>query len=348
MRLIGIDCQIPSNKIFNEDIIEMVKFYSNSHYNGSLQHLEIIIRRFLKLTKINTRFWRAEKEKPIDFINQAVTRALQMSGISKKEINLVIYSGIDRGFIEPCNASFLCHALGMNAVRCFDIVDACMGWSSALQTAYAFFKADESLEYVMLLNAEFPMDKKGTILPSNFIIHEAKELGWKSPSLTLGEAASACILQRDESTTTRFVFNENSELAQLCTIPLINFEKYLADPDSILEPDMQFYANSAALLEKGMQPSCEVLQKLLEKLDYCPKIIFPHSVSEKIINQAFINMNLDLIPYTTFSEIGNVATVSIPSAITKTLLNGQIKKRDKCIAWVASAGMKFSAIELSL
>lgn len=348
MRLIGIDCQIPSNKISNEDIVEMVKFYSSTHYNGSLQKLEIVIRRFLKLTGSSTRFWRAEKEKPIELLGNAVSRSLRMAGISRQEINLVLYSGIDRGFIEPCNASFLCQALEMNNVRCFDIVDACMGWSSAVQTAHAFFKADETLEYIMLLNAEFPMDKKGTVLPYNFTISDAKELDWKSPSFTLGEAASACIFKKDDSISPQFAFIENQEFAQMCAIPLMNFEKYLTSPDLISQSEMQFYANGADLLEKGMQPSCDVLKELLDKLEYIPKIIFPHSVSEKIIQQAFSNMNLDLIPCSTFSELGNVATVSIPSAITKTLLNGGIGQGDKCIAWVASAGMKFSAIEISL
>ena len=348
MRLIGIDCQIPTNKISNEDIIEMVKFYSQPYFKGGLQKLETIIRRFLKLTGSNTRFWRAKKERPVDLLNQAVNRALRMAGIEKKEINFVIYSSIDRGFIEPSNASFLCHTLGMDNVRCFDIVDACMGWSSAVQTAHAFFRADESLDYIMLLNAEFPMDKKGTILPDNFTIKEAKELDWKSPSFTLGEAASACIFQRDNLIAPQFFFIENSEYASLCSIPLMNFEKYLIDPDQIMQGEMQFYADGATLLEKGMQSSCDVLMELLRKLDYTPSVIFPHSVSEKIIQQAFLNMNLNLKPYSTFLELGNVATTSIPSAIVKTLLNGQIKKGDRCIAWVASAGMKFSAIEVCL
>lgn len=348
MRLIGIDCQIPSNKISNEDIVEMVKFYSNSHYKGSLPKLEIVLRRFLKLTGSCTRFWRSEKEKPVDLLSQAVNRALRMAGIAKKEIKLVIYSGIDRGFIEPSNASFLCHALGMSNIRCFDIVDACMGWSSAVQTAHAFFKADESLEYIMLLNAEFPMDKKGTVLPDNFTISDAKELDWKAPSFTLGEAASACIFTRDDSVTTQFAFIENSEFAQMCSIPLINFEKYSANPDLKSQIEMQFYANGAELLEVGMQPSCDVLKELLDKIDYIPKIVFPHSVSEKIIQQALDKMSITIIPYSTFSELGNLATVSIPSAITKTLLNGHIRKGDKCISWVASAGMKFSAIEILL
>ena len=349
MRLTGIDCQIPSTKISNEDIIEMVKFYSQPHFKDGLQNLETITRRFLKLTGSSTRFWRGEKEKPVDLLSQTVNRALRMAGIEKKDINMVIYSSIDRGFIEPSNASILCHTLGINNVRCFDIVDACMGWSSAVQTAHAFFKADQSLEYIMLLNAEFPMDKKGTILPENFTIKEPKELDWKSPSFTLGEAASACIFRRDDSVTPQFHFIEDAAYAALCTIPLMNFEKYLNSPAEMAQTEMQFYADGAALLEKGMQSSCDVLKEFLNKIDYIPGIIFPHSVSAKIIQQAFENMNLsDLLPYSSFTELGNVATVSIPSAICKALLTGQVSKGERCIAWVASAGMKFAAIEIYL
>ena len=348
MRLTGIDCQIPSNKISNEDIIELVRFYSQLHYKGGLHNLETIIRRFLKLTGSNTRFWRNPQEKPIDLLDHAVNRALKMSGIGKKDINMVIYSGIDRGFIEPSNASFLCHSIGMNNIRCFDIVDACMGWSSAVQTAHAFFKADPSLEYIMLLNAEFPMDKKGTILPENYTIKELKELDWKAPSLTLGEAASACIFRRDDSITPEFQFIEDSAHAPLCSIPLMNYEKYLTSPTDDTRAEMQFYADGAALLEKGMQSSCDVLNNLLYSLDYKPEIIFPHSVSGSVIQQAIKKMNLDLKPYSTFTEIGNVATASIPSAICKAILTGIVSKGDSCIAWVASAGMKFSAIEIYL
>jgi len=348
MRLIGIDAQIPSNRIYNEDIIELVNFYSGPHYREPLQKLETTVRRFLKLTGSDTRFWRNENEKPIELLKIAVQRALKMAGITKNEINLVIYSGIDRGFIEPCNASFICRALEMNGTRCFDIVDACMGWSSAVQTAHAFFKADEALEFVMIINAEFPMDKKGTILPVNFTISELKELDWKAPSLTLGEAASACIFKRDEAINIQFEFIENSAFAHLCSIPLINHEKYLPDADILLQPDMQFYSNGAALLEIGMSSSCDVLQHLISKLDYVPDAIFPHSVSEKIIQQAFTVSKLEIKHFSTFTELGNVATVSVPSAISKALLNGNIKKGNKCIAWVASAGMKFSAIEIRL
>ncbi len=348
MHLIGIDCQVPSNKISNEDIIELVKYYSKNHFPKGISNLEILIRRFLKLTGSNTRFWRKENEKPIDIIISCVERALLKGGISKNDIDLVIYSGIDRGFFEPSNASIFCKALGMNNVRCFDIVDACMGWSTSVQTAYAYFKSDESFQNILIINAEFPMDLKGTILPENFTIREAKELDWKSPSFTLGEAVSATIYQRDDSISTQFSFIEKNEFASLCSIPLMNFEKYLLDQNEIIQSEMQFYADGAALFDNGIYPACDVLKKILTKINYTPKMVFPHSVSEKVIKSAFKNLNIELEYYSTFSELGNIATVSIPSGITKALVNGQISKGDKCIAWVASAGMKFSAHDISL
>jgi 3-oxoacyl-[acyl-carrier-protein] synthase III len=347
MRLIGIDCQIPSTKVFNEDIVELVKFYSDGRYKGSLDDLETLIRRFLKLTGSRTRFWRAEDEKPLSLINTAVERSLKMAGIKKDEIGLMIYSGIDRGFIEPSNASVLCKALGISKARCFDIVDACMGWSSAVQTAYSFLNTNEALKYAMLINAEFPMDKKGTILPENYVINNVSELDWKAPSFTLGEACSVCIFKKEKELPLQFAFHEEAIHADLCSIPLMNSEKYLPDEESP-KADMRFYSMGAQLLEKGMQPAVNVLQELFEKMKDKPKMIFPHSISHKVIEEASRKAGINVKSYSTFQELGNLATVSIPSAITKALLNHDINHDDKIVGWVASAGMKFSAFEIQL
>src|ERR1044071_2120750 len=113
MRLIGIDCQIPSNKIENEDIIDLVKYYSASYFKGdSIGNLESMVRRFLTITGIKSRFWRNKTEHPRELLTTAVDRALKMAGLGKKEIDLVLYSSIDRGFLEPANASFICKSLG--------------------------------------------------------------------------------------------------------------------------------------------------------------------------------------------------------------------------------------------
>ena len=346
MKLTGIECLVPSSRIFNEDIVELVKYHSASTYQGNLKELETIIKKFLSKTGIESRFWR-NKEKPIDMIMQCVDSALKMSGLQKKDIDLVIYSSIDRGFIEPANAAFMCKALGLKDVRNFDIVDACMGWASAVQVADSFLNSSKTISSVLIINSEFPNDKLGTILPNNYTIKEKNELKWKAPSFTLGEGASACIFQKNTNTRCKFEFIEMSGNANFCTIPIMNFEKYLDDMDDIIyHGDMQFYADGAALLERGLYPAIEVLHKLLQQIDYVPEMVFPHSVSYKIIEEASRKANISLIMNSTFTRLGNLATVSIPSAIKNALLNNRLKKNEKSIVWIASAGMKFSAFEI--
>jgi acyl-CoA:acyl-CoA alkyltransferase len=347
MQLIGVDCQIPSCKIHNEDILEMVKYYSASVFNGHLHDLETLVRRFLKITGINSRFWRGEKEKPIDLIRISVDRALKMAELVNKDINMVIYSGVSRGFIEPSNASVICNSLGMKHVKCFDIVDACMGWSSSMETADAYFSKDISLEYIMLINAEFPMDQKGAVLPVNFTIQDQTQLDWKAASFTLGEAVSVCILKRDR-VDSRFFFLQRSEFASNCVIPLTSYDGYGIGTQFDTEQDIQFCANGTALYENGIKSACDILKDFFTKIDYIPKLIFPHSVSERIIQKAFSEVKINIEYHSTFAELGNLATASIPSAITKCLLNGIIKKGDKCVSWVASAGMKFACHDVCL
>ncbi|MDB5122426.1 MAG: 3-oxoacyl-ACP synthase [Mucilaginibacter sp.] len=347
MKLVGIDCQIPSNKIANADIIDLVKYYSTPTFSD-LKGLEVFVRKYLSLTGIESRFWREKNEKPLDLIKQAVDNALKMAHLQLKDIDLVIYSSIDRGFIEPANSNFICKALGLNNIRNFDIVDACMGWASAVQVAASFLNNSSHYHSILIVNAEFPMDEKGAVLPSNFTIKQKSELQWKSASFTMGEAASASIFQKDDKSTL-FEFIEDHFQSELCTITLPNSEKYRMDAAKKYFPDdLQFFADSALLLQKGMLPAINVLQNLLGKLDYTPKMVFPHSISSKVIQDAALNAGVQASIYSTFSKLGNLATASVPSGITKALLNNLLKPNEKAIAWIASAGMKYAAFEVQL
>lgn len=349
MILTGIDCQIPSRKISNENIIELVKYNSSSISGSKMHELEVLIEKIMKRTGIESRFWRKKNEKPLDLILHSVDNALKMSDLNRNEIDLVIFSSIDRGFIEPSNASIICKAIGLDKVRNFDIVDACMGWASAVQVANAFFISSPSIKSILIVNAEFPMDSKGSVIPHNFTINDKKELKWKSASFTLGEAASSCIFQRSALMDCKFEFIENSQNAELCTIPLPNFEKYVdVVGENMNISDLDFYAHSSILLHKGINPAIEVLQRLLNRLQYTPEIIFPHSVSDRIIKDASRSAGVQSKIYSTFSKLGNLATVSVPSSIHSALHNNIISKNKKGIAWIASAGMKYSAFEIQL
>ena len=68
MKIIGINCIVPSNKIDNIEIQDLVSYYSKSIYNGDIRDLGNKINQLLENSGLETRFWRSGNERPIDFI----------------------------------------------------------------------------------------------------------------------------------------------------------------------------------------------------------------------------------------------------------------------------------------
>ena len=69
------------------------------------------------------------------------------------EIDLLIYVGVGRGFIEPATANVFQDLIGLRSATCFDILDACASWLRAVHVARAFI-ASGAYRHIMILNAE--------------------------------------------------------------------------------------------------------------------------------------------------------------------------------------------------
>jgi acyl-CoA:acyl-CoA alkyltransferase len=341
----GINCITPSNKIDNKEIIELVTHYSKSVFNGDIKDLQAIIKTNLVNSGIESRYWRKSKERPLDLIYESYIQCLKASELPSKNIDLIIYVGIDRGFIEPANANFIAKKLGLLNVRTFDIVDACMGWCTATQIAQSLIKNKEA-KTVLIVSSECPMDKNGTVFPKNFKINDVKELRWKFPAFTIGEAVSTTILCESENDW-EFKFSSDANKADLCTIPLYKFLEY-SDPSDKIDPKNHFVfsAYGKELYFAGFKKAVDILRNKLSSLDKEPKLILPHSVSLRVPNRVGEIFDLKSKIFTTFPKIGNVATSSIPAHIYFAILSNKIKKGDYLIGWIASGGLKYSAFDI--
>jgi acyl-CoA:acyl-CoA alkyltransferase len=341
----GINCIIPSNKIDNKEIIELVTYYSKPVFNGDIKDLQTAIKTSLKNSGIESRYWRKPKERPLDLIYESYIQCLNTSELLPKNIDLLIYVGIDRGFIEPANANFIAKKLGLLNVRTFDIVDACMGWCTATQIAQSLIKNKE-VETVLIISSECPMDENGTVFPRNFIINNIGELKWKFPSFTIGEAVSTTILCKSENDWD-FMFSSDSSKADLCTIPLYKFFEY-SDPSEKIDPknNFMFSAYGKELYFAGYKKAVDILKNKLSALDKEPKLILPHSVSLRVPNRVGEIFDLKSKIFTTFPKLGNIATSSIPAHIYFAILANKIKKGDYLIGWIASGGLKYSAFDI--
>ena len=141
MYLSGIGCELPTEQIFNDEIVELVAYYSRGVYTGDLGALLSSIDAKLRRAGITSRYWRSSKERPIALLQRACEVALKQSNVGRDQVDFVIYVGVDRGFAEPANACFIAKELGMNRARTFDVADACLGWSTGTEIAQALFAA---------------------------------------------------------------------------------------------------------------------------------------------------------------------------------------------------------------
>ncbi len=343
----AINVTLPSRIIDNEQIIELVLYNSRDSYKGSLEQLASKIKYYLDKTQIQTRYWRAPHEKPYSMIQHSYEKCLIESNLAPSDIDLLIYVGVDRGFIEPANSSFVAKNIGLPKIRSFDIVDACMGWTTATQICQSMMNSGE-IETALIISSECPMNRNGVVLPESFKIKNIQELDYKFPSYTIGEAVTSTILTKSNHNW-RFEMLSDSQNSDLCTIPLQKFLDY--SPQTLkLYPglEMNFSAYGQELFLSGYKNSLIVLQRLLNSISGDNILVLPHSVSMQVPTRAKDLITKDINFYSTFPKIGNVATSSLPAHIYFALKKGIITENLKLVGWVASGGLKYSAFEFFL
>lgn len=344
MHLSGVGCALPAERVLNQEVLELVAYYSRGVYEGDLRALISSVDAKLRRAGIASRYWRSPKQRPIALLRDACEFALKQSGIAGREVDFVIYVGVDRGFAEPANASFVAKELGMNRAKTFDIADACLGWVTGAEIAQALF-ASAPGSVALIASAEFPMRLNGSVLPQCFTIASDEDLECKFPAFTLGEAATATVLTGD-GPAWRCVHESHNELADLCTVGLGPASDY-AGPSPLLDPfkTRGFRAYGRELARHTIGPAIRVLRELLGRMGTA-RVVFPHSVMGPIVADVAARVSPDLTVFSTFAEQGNVATSSLPSCIYRARQQNVVKADDAAIGWVAASGLKVSAVEI--
>jgi acyl-CoA:acyl-CoA alkyltransferase len=344
MYLTGVACALPTQQISNDEILELVSYYSRRGYDGNLDALLSTIHAKLRRIGIATRFWRARKERPVELLLRACERALQQANLGRQEVDFVIYVAVDRGFAEPANACFIAKELGMNQARTFDIADACLGWCTGTEVSQALF-ASAPGAVALVVSAEFPMRLGGAVLPGCFTIGSEEELGWKFPAFTLGEAATASILV-GEGPNWQYVHESHNQFADLCTVGFGASTEY-AGKSSRLESSgtQEFRAYGKELTLQTVRPAIRVLRELLSRTGH-PRVVLPHSVMGSYVAKLAEHVSVGLPLFSTFAELGNLATSSLPSCLFYAQHRGILSVNDSAIGWVAASGLKVSAFEI--
>ena len=343
MRIEAVGVRIPTKKLTNDDILLELENQSNGINRTVLKTYQRMVKGMFKMAGSEVRHIRdTEKdERASTLIKGAMQDALDKAGLTKDDIDLLIYCGVGKGFLEPANAYFYAGTMGMRC-SCFDISDACMSWIRALEISYQFL-ASGRYRRIMIANGEFNSDHG---FPDNFKVKSLRQVEYTFPTYTIGEAASATIVVASDHEW-KFSFDSHPELCDLCTIPLRDFDNFVEPTHRLAKNGLyNFVSYGREMFDDAKENLAALLKNVIKDVNE-PDIYFPHAASDAVYLAAGKKIGID--PDKLFSKVfptyGNLVSASIPVAIDMALAEGRLKRGHKVVLCPASAGMVYGVVQ---
>ena len=220
---------------------------------------------------INRRF--SSDEESFSFLAyQASKQALERAGMDTKDIDLIIYCGIDRDKMEPATAHEVQHLLGASNAEVYDSSNACIGLLNGVSQANAYIGIGAA-ENVLVCTGEKPS------IVTKDVIHQLRSKKQKSEfrkllgAFTVGDAGGAFVLsKKNEGVGIQYMnFGSFGEHHQLC---------YYKHTRTHIEFEMQM----EEMCNAGVELHQAMMEETYQQIGWSPNSVdklFCHQVGER-------------------------------------------------------------------
>jgi 3-oxoacyl-[acyl-carrier-protein] synthase III len=345
LRIESIALRIPSRKITNADTLAAITELNSDAPRHELSHYLRDVKFLLERSGSDTHYLRDREfgETAHALIRDACTEALASAGILPREIGLLIYCGVGRGFLEPASAYLVARSLGI-ACECFDVLDACMSWVRALQIAHSFFAAGV-YRHILIVNGEFNVYEHGFPELLRGICHQ--RLRYTFPAFTIGEAATATVVSASAGSWC-FRFRSQPERASLCTLPLEAHADFSAPDENLaLNGVSRFVSFGHELTCAGLEAIVNFIEETFPRREAI-HWWFPHAASSEMCRRAEQRLDLDgRVLYDVFPRFGNLVSASIPAGLKLAWKDGRLERGQRIVLCPVSAGMSLALVDFT-
>ena len=243
---------------------------------------------------------------PSDLAYEASIIALERANLSPEHLDLIIYCGIEKDFIEPSTAHVIQKKLGASAV-CMDVMNACQGMINGIVTADAMLVVGQA-ESVLVCSAALTSEvmrhfiHKINTMPDDYL---RDRLG----IITCGDAGAAILLTKKRDNDTgiqKLLLDSRGEYTEYC---------YYRYENGDIEGQM---------LMKGMtdvinEVHIKMISNTYHYLDWTPSDV-DYLVCHQVGKKSQLDLcNISEIPLikapTIYEKLGNITTCSIPATL---------------------------------
>jgi 3-oxoacyl-[acyl-carrier-protein] synthase-3 len=315
----GMGAYAPKNVVTNEDLSQIVDTSD-----------EWIRTR----TGIGERHLADESETVSFMASEAAKEALENSGLSIEEIDLLIVATMTPDMLFPSTACLVQSKLGLKKVASFDIEAACSGFLYALEVGSSMLKAGAY--------------KNALIIGSEKI---SGIVDWqdRTTCVLFGDGAGAAVLSKSEEPDIGVLgalLRADGDAAHLLHMPgggsnIPASSESLDDRQHFLKMNgKEIFKVAVRYMEQATLDLLESKGLTIEEID----CVIPHQANMRIIDslgerlgvpkEKFVN---NLVRY------GNTSAASIPIALTEAVKLGKLKKGDHLLLIAFGAGLTWGA-----
>jgi len=292
-KIIGTGSYLPEQVRTNADLEKMVETSD-----------EWIVTR----TGIRERRIAAPGENVSTMGYEAAQRALEMAGIDKEKIGLIIVATTSATHAFPSAACQIQHMLDIKGCPAFDVGAACAGFTYALSIADQYVKTG-AVEYALVVGSDvlartLDPEDRGTII-------------------LFGDGAGAVVLGASEEPGILSThLHADGSYGELLTLP--NLDR--------VHPDSATYLTMAGneVFKVAVTELARIVDETLaannlerSELDW----LVPHQANLRIISATAkkLGMSMDNV-VVTLDRHGNTSAASVPCALDEAVRDGRIKK----------------------
>ncbi|MBQ8642064.1 MAG: ketoacyl-ACP synthase III [Clostridia bacterium] len=262
----------------------------------------------------------ATDETTASLATEAARKALEQSGVTPEQLDLIVVATITPDAVCPTAAGTVQQNLGA-VCPAFDISSACSGFLFALETADGFFAAGKV--------------KKALVIGAERI---SSILDWedRSTCVIFGDGAGAAVLEEGDGYLC-------SELHTAGGDSVIKIPAHIGTSPFSTRPEEKpvIFMEGQETFKFAVNALTEHVNSMCGKLGITPadlQHIVPHQANMRIIQMAARKLKLPLEMFVTDIETtGNTAAASVPIALDDLNRSGKLKKGD-LVAMTAFGG----------
>ncbi|AWK42550.1 beta-ketoacyl-ACP synthase III [Photorhabdus laumondii subsp. laumondii] len=239
---------------------------------------------------------------------RAAKKAIEMSGIDKEQIDLIIVATASSTHAFPSSACQIQHMLGTQNSAAFDISAACSGFVYALSIADKFIKTGVAKHALVIgsdsITRTLDPEDRGTLV-------------------LFGDGAGAMVVgASDEPGILSTHLHANGSYGELLVLPYQERQN-LKEPAYASMIGNEVFKIAVRELANIVDETLEANNLPYSELDW----LVPHQANLRIIAATAkkLNMTMDKV-VVTLDRYGNTSAASVPTAFDEAVRDGRIKR----------------------